>query len=59
VCTEVRILATLYTQVKKDGAFSLVSPEVNFFILPGNTAINFRVVSGHVRACVCVFTFRC
>jgi hypothetical protein len=54
VCAEVSILAALYTQVTKYRAFSLVSPEVNFFILPGNTGIIFRVVSLRIYVCVCV-----
>jgi len=58
VCNEVRILATLYTQVTMDRGVSLVSPEVNFFILSGNRGIIFRLVS--VCVCVCVFfTFMC
>jgi hypothetical protein len=57
VCAEVSILAALYTQVTKCRVFSLVSPEVNIFILPGNTGIIFRVVSLRMCVCVCVYVY--
>ena len=44
----------MYTQETKDRSFNLVSPYVNFFILPANSGKILRVVSVRVHACVFV-----